>query len=625
MKAWIRKVALGLALGAGALGCSSKEPATAVTAQAVIPDREVIAYIPQDTPYLYMGLEALPKALVEKGSVLGKAFSESVQKGFWDELGRNGVVAPKPAQFLDELNGVREPKDLARFGLSPDFRVTIYGLGLWPVLRVELQDVEKAKAFVQRIEAKGEPWPEKKLGDQAYFAFEKDKTSVVYAFVKNEFVMAVVPTPMAEQLLKIAFLQEKPQNAFTDMRALKALSQDFGLRYGMGYIDNRILGDLLLGRTTQAALWKAQGFEMWSELPEGCSDEIAQILTKMPRFVFGMGSKTSGNAYEMKFGLELDPSIAKELSAIAGQGIGDTSGGKLLMVSLALDVQKTMDYLKKQLTALNAAPYRCEWLSTLPALGIMVLSGAPMLLPSQMMDLSAVTLVLDEVQEKTGDSGQRIYPASGRIGIAHAHPENLLPLLKDQGMSVDLKPDGKTVDIAAGKLTDLFPNRKVQARMTPNALGVSFTEGTATMPELPKFMDARGEPGVIVMLGFDFKLLEWVRKYLNAQSASRTLTDKEVYAKVLEDIKETEGLEKFEEFCRIGLSEERCEAFKKANWPVEEMAGEIWKAAQEEEKAHSGEEVTPLLHLLAEQYGMMKMQIRLTPKGVMGEMLLETK
>ena len=613
MKTWIRQLALCSLVGTSSLwGCNSKDPATAVTGQAVIPDREVIAYIPQDTPYLWMGLEALPKAVMEKNSAFSKAMADSMEDGFWDEFGQKGVVAPQIAQLMKEIGNL-DASRLQEIGLSPDHRVTVYGLGLLPVVRVEVQDVEKMRALLKRIEAAGDPWPVKKLGDQEYFAFERSKVSMAIAFVKNELVFAMTPAKMTEKLLKIAFLQEKPQNAFKDMSALKALSRDFGLRYSMGYLDNRILGDILMGRAQGLNGEVASVLELVPELPEHCGDEISQLLAKMPRIVAGGTDSTTGNRQVCLVGLELDPSSAKDLSSIANQGFGMGPKGKLVNLAVGLDLPKTVEYLKKQVSAIQAAPFQCRYFSEFNEASAKLGGMLPLLMNPQWMEISAVSAAADQLDMKMDN-------VSGSAMIAHAHPENLLAFLKVVGLpDLGLKPDGQIVDLQ-NKLPDLpIPKIKLQARMTQNALGIAAGEGQ----NLTAFMESKGEPGLILSLGFDMKLLEMARQGLTSYvEATHKMSRRMTIDRLLNE-KQAKGEAWTEQDVKERMGEEAFQKLKKAHPEMNSI--QLLDEALKLEDAKDVSNAVPVFTTFAEYVGMVQLGVKVTPKGVIGEWTVEMK
>ncbi len=612
MKSWIRNLAICSVLGSGALwGCNRNEGAlTAVTGQAVIPDREVIAYIPQDTPYLWMGLEALPKALMDKSSALFRGDMQDA--GFWDEVGRSGMFTPQVAQLLKELGSLLDASRLQEIGLSPDYRVTVYGLGLLPVVRVELQNEEKARAFLKRIEATGDPWPVKKLGDQAYFAFETSNVTMALAFVKNELVFAVVPAAMAEKLLKIAFLQEKPQNAFKDMSAFKALSRDYGLRYSMGYLDNRILGDMVMGRAQGINGEVAAALKLAQDLPEHCDQELSQLLAKMPRFVAGFGNGTSDNREVMKLGLELDPNSAKDLSSIANQGFGMGPKGKLLNLAVGLDLPKTAEYLKKQINAIQAAPFQCKYFSDINEASALLGGKLPLLMNPQWMDISAISAAVDAFDMKAN--------ASGSAMIAHAHPEKLLALLQGFGVpDLGLKPDGQMVDLQ-GKLPELpLPNLKPQARMTQNALGVAVGEGQ----NLAAFMDSKGEPGLILSLGYDAKLLEMAQQGFNRyiDASLRAARKAEMRRYIDETMAKGEGVP--EEAVKERIGEEAFQKLKNAHPEMNPM--QLYAESLMQEQAKETSSADPFIKALVEHVGLVQFGVKVTPKGVIGELAIDMK
>src|SRR5882724_543254 len=209
-----------------------------------------LAFVPADTPYVYANLEPMPAAVIEQSS---RRMQESWPAlfGMYDGLLRQ--VSDKSDKgdaqsqrflniaraLLDEIR-TRDSMDKWRaIGFKPEARVAIYGIGMIPVLRLELSDPAAFKAEVARIEQiLGEKIPLAKSGDQEYWQVGSEKLVAVVAVEGTHLVATVLP-PNADDALKRTLLgiTRPPQN-LAAAGTLQALAKQYAYSpYGEGFID----------------------------------------------------------------------------------------------------------------------------------------------------------------------------------------------------------------------------------------------------------------------------------------------------------------------------------------------------------------------------------------------------
>ncbi len=616
MKSWIRNLALGSLVGTSALwGCSNKDPATAVTAQVSIPERAIMAYIPKDTPYLFMGTEALPKELIDKGlsffQEVGKMEGLDLEKDL-EKAKQNGDESAKA--FLEMLQN-KDQSVWQQIGVSPQGKMTLYGLGLLPVFRLELSDVEKARSFFKKFKSGiDSPWTQKQLGDQSYEELAFENGLIAVAFVKNELVIAFALPEVAEQVLKIAFLQEKPAQAFNDMSTLNQLARDFGLRYSMGYIDNRILGDLFMGRSTgiNSTVMKTILKDVHIELSETCSKELDQLKAKTPRFVFGLSDDVSANRVKLKLGVELEETLAKDLSSIATDGMGMNPKAKLLSLSVGFKYPNLVAFVQKSLDAIKAAPYQCEYL--LPLNDLANELPLQMLLPfnNYLNDFSSLSIAMNDV-----DIPKKV---DMTIMMTHAHPEKLLNMsnLFLGASDLGLNPDGKTVDLSSMIPQNLDGNEKLFVRMTPNAIGVAVT--TTDASQLASMMETKGEPGVLLSMKFGMDLAEQgMDGFAGYVEKSRTRLREELKIRLTTE-EQVSGREGMEKIAAAELGQEKFAALKAKNpeFTIDQAIAELYTG-------EAGAEMEKHYAFMKRYFDSFGAQLRLTPKGILSELWMDLK
>src|SRR5436305_3495494 len=84
---------------------------------------------------------------------------------------------------------------LRQIGFKPDTRVAFYGVGLAPVLRIELGDPAAFRAEIANIEQKvGEKLAVATTGNQEYWQFGDADAVVAIAIQGSHLVITLLPT-----------------------------------------------------------------------------------------------------------------------------------------------------------------------------------------------------------------------------------------------------------------------------------------------------------------------------------------------------------------------------------------------------------------------------------------------
>ena len=96
--------------------------------------------------------------------------------------------------LVDEI-GTFSVQRLEEIGLSAKARMVIYGIGVYPVMRIELRDGNAVFGFIQRIAKRWNyalPAPSEENGHRVW-RFDDDKMSVLISLANSELVLAMAP------------------------------------------------------------------------------------------------------------------------------------------------------------------------------------------------------------------------------------------------------------------------------------------------------------------------------------------------------------------------------------------------------------------------------------------------
>lgn len=446
-----------------------------------------LAFVPADTPFAYANLEPTPATVTDAWSKRMQTYWPTLIQMYQGMLDRVGAAKTDPdaaravkiaRAVLDEFKTDDLWARLRQMGVKPDAHFAVYGVGMVPVIRVELGDPAAFKKEIATIEAKvGEKIPAGRVGDQDYWRIGDEHVVGVAAIEGNHLVLTVLPTS-ADDALKSAIIGlTRPAQNLGDAGTLQAIAKQYNYSgYGIGFIDFVRLTERFSNPAagTDADVAKALGLPLTGTDP-ACRADYLDIAHKFPRFVAGV-EELSPQRVRLGAQMEIDPSIAQPLSAALGAAPGTGAPGEGVMdVSLSLPVLKLKDFWVKQADAVAAKPYTCPNLVSLNQGFASSRAKADVTIPPPFSDLTGVRFTLDTFAMKDGAS---IPDVSGKMMLRTANPLAVLAMAQlavPQLATLKVQPDGKAVALPLGVLPITTPPLSVA--MTNDALGMSSGAG----------------------------------------------------------------------------------------------------------------------------------------------------
>jgi hypothetical protein len=452
MRGSVRFVGL---LAAGLLGaCSSVQQ----------PSNDApLSFVPADTPYVYANLEPLPTTVTDQWSKRMQEYWPNIF-GMYEDLLQKAAAEKTDAQaqrwikiartLIDELKAHDSWDKLRQIGLRPDGHMAFYGVGLVPVLRMELGDPAAFRAEVANIEQKtGEKMPVAKVGAQEYWQLGNDKLAAVIAIEGTHLVVTMLP-PSAGDALKQSLLGiTRPTQSLAAAGTLQTLAKQYQYSpYGEGYIDFVRLTERFSSAPTgtDAEFAKALG------LPENttdatCRTEFLDIAHKFPRLVMGAEELS---APRMRIGAHLDveSGLAQRFAAAIGPAPGTAASGEgIVDISLAMPVLKLKDFWIHQAEAVASKPYACASLAKFNDDFSQSKAKVDVTVPPPFSDAVGVRFTLDDFSfDPTGAEKPDV---SGKLLFASTNPQAALAMaqLAVPGLAkVKIAADGKPVALPPG-------------------------------------------------------------------------------------------------------------------------------------------------------------------------------
>ncbi|HTD29143.1 MAG TPA: hypothetical protein VK660_07100 [Xanthomonadaceae bacterium] len=396
-------------------------------------------------------------------------------------------VAGKDVKGLMDLTGVNMQAHAA-----------FYGIGLVPVLRVELAKPDNLRATIGRIETtSGSKLATGKVGNLDYWVVHggaaDPKLEGVFAISGKQLVATIAPAKASDADLRTLFGLDKPAKSLAASGDLAALDKKMNyLSYTSGYIDSaRIVAALKSPPTPLETSFLTAIGQTKPSVDAVCAAEYDSIATAWPRASFGI-TDLSVKHMALRGVLETRADIAKDLMTLRAPMPGmKLAQDSLVDFGFSANLTKLPDLATKYADATAKTPWKCPQLASLnqsaeqskTTLTNPAFAGyAPM--------FNGFHAIVDKLVMTEGNPVPDI---AAVIVIGSANPTQLLAMAGQAVptiASAGLKPDG------VAKPLPPIPNMPITAplfgAMTDKLLAVSIGAGEdAKIPDAMKLDDAQ--------------------------------------------------------------------------------------------------------------------------------------
>lgn len=330
-----------------------------------------LAYAPADTPYAMGNRELIPDSIMDawwkRSEPLMAGYAPLMEVMLADLPAGARAKHPLGFALFTEASKLRTRKDFAAIGMGGSVHGAIYGVGLTPVLRLELPEPEAFKALIARAEtASGVKAQMGKHGRYEYYLIDAEKVELIIALGQGHLVVTLWPKG-ASDAHKSLVLADAPlaKNVLSEQR-LQKLESTYGFKsYASGYVDLVRLANTLLqpSAATDKALLDVFGYEA-PEMSDQCRSDVKQIVGKAPRLAIG-ATRFDANHMDSLSVLELDSAIASALVPVAAQIPAVASQAKWVGFGVGFNSQALISFLEARAQAVAADPYKCDKLADL--------------------------------------------------------------------------------------------------------------------------------------------------------------------------------------------------------------------------------------------------------------------
>ena len=452
----------------------------------------MLKYIPADSPYFMASRDVMTEeeAFAMYQRMQPKGSLESDLNELRDMLADidDDVQRSLMTFFIamgEELAGIETLDEIHALGLKVSPQAALYGLGILPVMRMELEDGDAFRETLQRALAKADIT----LGTATTNGIEysvltpEGPIKAIMVIDDQQLLMSVVPQHASDELLSLVLGKTLPDNSLNDTGALTELEARHGFTpYFAGRVDSsRLLGELStpMHSGTQALMEAVDAEPL--ELST-CQADIDRITNRIPGLVMGM-REYSRDRMEMNLILETDEGIVSDLRAMTAQvpGLGSSEG--VASFGLGLNLPVLMQTVQKYAQQVRQNPFSCDELQALNT----TWNDVTMALSNPMAMMIAPTLsgVNGRINRLVMKNGQ---PTGAAIlTLASQNPLSLLSTASTfiPGLeALKLEPGGETRKVESMLLPPEFPTLYAAMSDTAIALGAGISHPKVLQTEL---------------------------------------------------------------------------------------------------------------------------------------------
>lgn len=466
-------------------------------AQAARKGKELLQYIPADTPYVFALTKPLPKDLQDRfDPAIDKTLSayrqiivhhsdEEIAALRAREDGQED--ADRLQALVAEITTLFSLEELRNAGLGRGALLAVYGDGLLPVLRIALTDADAFDNAIARIEAAAKTEFEAgTAGGKAYRYRDMDKMRLVIATLGKDAVITLVPAGYDDARLAEALGVTKPANSLARSKELRKLSREYGFTDHMiGLIDvQRIMRSIVNdpgGRN--AEFLRLAGLDS-IDLSDVCEAEFGELAAVVPRIVMGY-TRIGKDSLDMSLITEMRRDLAAGFATLPAPvpGLGKDAGG-LMSFGFSLNPLALRSFYEARLDAMEADPYECELLGDLQAA---VPKGREALSkPIPPMVYGFRGLLANVTDMRGGDIANDRPPEEidGSVLFAVENAEALVTMaamLSPELAALNLLPDGKARQLNLPQLAEIA--QEAFAALSESAMAVAIGAGAEQVVE----------------------------------------------------------------------------------------------------------------------------------------------
>ena len=459
--------------------------------------KDLLQYIPADTPYVFALTKPLPRHLQDRfepavdktlaayRQVLAFHAETELEKLRASEGGE--TEADRLQALVNEVTALLSVEELRKAGLGRGSLFAIYGDGLLPVMRIALTDADAFEDAIVRVETAAEASFETgSVKGETYRYRDFDNMRLIIATFRKDAVITIAPAGYDDARLAEALGLEKPRNSLARSKALRNMSKEYGFT-------DHMIAVVDVTRMTSVALSDAGGrneeFLRLAgreslDLSETCRAEFQELANVVPRIVTGY-TEVGKNSLDMKMIVEMRDDIAAGFATLPAlvPGLGEDLGG-LMSFGFSLDPLALRTFFEARLDAIEADPFECDLLDGLQDSVAQGREALAKPIPPMVYSFRGFLASLTEMRGEDFANDKPPEEFDGAMLFAVENAEALVTmaaLMSPEVAALNLLPDGKARQLNLPQLAALAQD--AFAALSESALAVAIGNGAAEAAE----------------------------------------------------------------------------------------------------------------------------------------------
>jgi len=449
--------------------CGGNHPTTTPSSTWTAP--AILTHVPADSPYLVASLEPISDQL--RARMLHGFEKRIVQlRKTLEDLRGKPELAPwvrAGLALLDEVKGTDATTVWRSLGLDPKGRFALYGLSIWPVVRLEIADPARLRKVIEHVtSAAGAAPKQATLDGHPYWSVPLKEVTLVAAVTEHEAVVALLPSRAVEASLPLVIGTKLPaQPLASTTKVPELLGRHRLLGYMLAYLDTHNALDILTA-TAQNEL-DAPLHALTGPISAACRADGERLAAIAPRWVFGYRQfdETGFDAVGViETPASVNTALAKLHAAVPGVS-ARPAGQPLLSLGTAFRPDDLVAWLRGVAKQLHDQPFACPQLAELNRAGDELAGKLATPLPPVMRGVQGFSLVIDDATIMPPEVAGHLLISGDLVADFLSTVAAAVPAIA----GIPVARDGKPVALPLKQLG--IPLSSAHIAMTPNRLVVS--------------------------------------------------------------------------------------------------------------------------------------------------------
>jgi len=433
----------------------------------------LFSYVPEETIYFYANSKPMPADFYDEQvrqaeQVLAIAIHqmETAKKTAADNKKGKGAAATastadlgssRAGKFIQELMlevlQNAESDKLANIGFSRDFHSMIYGIGLTPVIRVEIDNPDAVMAMLKRVE--------QRAGFKLKFnncdglnclvvADDKGQVGVALVIHEDHLAASLFQNAYRDKVLQHLTGKNKPEKSYSAAQFRQFVASNHYSGYGEGFFKLQQGVENLQNIATAVLKQKGEGSDI--EQVQKCFQVAKAVVAHTPEIVMGVKS-IQGRTINMEVVLKTTPEVSKRLMAIpAPVKTLEVSADPMVDFGFSADVPKLRDSLLSFMAFLGNTGEKAGCKAIRKKAMDQASMGIAMAMGMGITQVKTLYAAIDEL--KLGKKGQP-ENVSARFSLVADDPMGLVRMLSMFApplASIQVPDDGTSVPLPDGLL-----------------------------------------------------------------------------------------------------------------------------------------------------------------------------